>query len=314
MTHPIINTLAINAPAAPLSDGGSPSVEPPAAALLGATLNVGLINGLAINAGGMPQSPVVEPPVSPVEPLLGAALINVGLINGRTINAGPSAAIDPEPEPETPESPEPVGTAGGALVNASLINLGVINGGGVAASVPVIPSEPEDRSFPAFSFYPVSFGDIELALVVDGVTLPASGFTVPTFGVPALEQVLEAQASPWQVPVQFGRATAAMSYRAASVSGCSFGIPAMEFDSKTESLKPVRFGAVVMHVAHPAQGRHFGRFGAIRGLTHGAVEAAPEQVAGVVFGVPALGGYGLRARTTCPVQFGRVTLSRSKPC
>lgn len=157
------------------------------------------------------------------------------------------------------------------------------------------------------------FGVPEVVLLGMEATLPATGFVAAAFGQPAAHLAITVPDVAGAIPVRFGATVAAFSVAVAGLHAGGFGVPSMVRDAKTASLRPVRFGKTAAHFSHGAQSLQSAGFGR-PAVKHGRVDAQVVGVVPVVFGTPALGGYGLRARTACPVQFGRPTLSRSTPC
>lgn len=169
------------------------------------------------------------------------------------------------------------------------------------------------HNMPAQGLWAAQFGVPEVVLLGVDATLPATGFVAAAFGQPAAHLAITAPAATGAMPVRFGATVAAFSVAVAGLHAGGFGVPSMVRDAKTAALRPVRFGKTAAHFSHGAQslqGAGFGR----PAVKHGRVDAQVVGAVPVVFGIPALGGYGLRARTTCPAQFGRPTLSRSTTC
>lgn len=220
------------------------------------------------------------------------------------------------------------------LVNEWALNSTVINGG--VATAPIV--EPTGNfSGSARALRPAAFGvpsAVELMVAGPIASLQSVRFGMPMalggqppaawvrladslkpvrFGVPALTTSLQVGPVASLQLALFGMPALHCAMPAASLVVGVFGAHQLAIDARSSSLRPVRFG--VGHVVHRlgAASLRRVRFGPVSvrlsGLTMPAASFHPAH-----FGVPLLGGTALRARSMCPVRFGRPMVDRGDIC
>lgn len=259
-------------------------------------MSLPLINAAGINASEAAQESV-DPPVQIIQL---SALINGWGLNSAAINSGGVADFDPGPD-------EPDGDFEGVASSLRPVIFGI--------PLAQWGDAPEGTEAPAQSLRPVLFGLPELRLGVEPVAVmaPAQSMFPVHFGVPSRYSRLQLGPVPGLQPTHFGAVVMALTLRAQSLQPVRMGQHGLDTGARSTPLQPVRFGTPMLSVRCYAASLRTGRFGSVRVLM-GEFSSPASSLLPVSFGVASLGGVGLRARTMCPVSFGRPVLDRGSSC
>jgi hypothetical protein len=170
-------------------------------------------------------------------------------------------------------------------------------------------------AFAIDSLAPVRFGtpEVQFGMLPGGVTMQAQSLRPVTLGRPSLHAVLHVGPASSLAPARFGLPRLAVGLGVQSLRTVGLGVPTLVTVAHVDSLQPVSFGGPALKIGFGVAALQAGRLGTPR-LQLAGLSFTPESLQPVSCGSPALGGMAMRARTLCPVRFGRPTLDRGAAC